>query len=63
MNTNNGTNKDDPCATAPMASGNQKITDFSADSAKAKADTARDRDSRSLVRNLPLGPMKPANAK
>lgn len=51
-------NQDNPRATAPMASGNQKVFD------NTKADsTARDRDSRTLVKDLPVGKMRPVNDK
>lgn len=54
MNTNGKTDS----TTAPPASGNMQPHDAT------KADsTARDRDSRSLVRNLPLGAPRPANSK
>ncbi|SAL55668.1 hypothetical protein AWB69_05984 [Caballeronia udeis] len=49
--------------TAPMPTGNGRPDDYQkAD--RTKADAAKpDRDSRSLLKNLPVGALKPANAK
>lgn len=53
--------------TTPMASGNISPADFdkttpTADRAKADSST-RDRGSKSLVKNMPVGAQKPANGK
>lgn len=47
--------------TEAMPSGNASPSDNKPSNDNAKADSSTTRDSRSLVKNLPVGTMKPAN--